>query len=338
LATTVTTRPQTRLVDAIAALASRRRPITRRHLQIALGLLWLLDGALQAQPFMFSRGFATQLIAGVGQGQPGVVAGPVHLASTVIATDPVLWNVLAVAVQLLLGVGLLVGRGPRLVLAASITWALGIWYVGEGLSGLASGHASLITGAPGSALLYAVLGAAAWPRESTSDQAPASWLVPAWAVLWIGAALFQVLPGQNTGPRLASSLNASAGAAPHWLAGIDTSLASWASRHGTLSLTVVAAAEYVVGVAVLTHRTRPWAVSVGLALSIAIWVFGQDLGQIYTGQATDPNTAPLIALMAVVLLARSGSSARGVGIPLPTASGTGRRLIWRSRMYGPARR
>jgi hypothetical protein len=41
-------------------------------------------------------------------------------------------------------------------------------------------------------------------------------------------------------------------------------------------------------------------------LSIAIWVLGQDLGQLYSGQATDPNSAPLIALLAVVLLARSG--------------------------------
>jgi hypothetical protein len=45
------------------------------------------------------------------------------------------------------------------------------------------------------------------------------------------------------------------------------------------------------------------AVAAGLVLSIAIWVFGQDLGQLYSGQATDPNSAPLIALMAVALLA-----------------------------------
>jgi len=31
----------------------------RRGLQIALGLVWLLDAALQYQPYMFSRGFVT---------------------------------------------------------------------------------------------------------------------------------------------------------------------------------------------------------------------------------------------------------------------------------------
>jgi hypothetical protein len=46
-------------VASIGGLAA----ITRRLLQIALGLLWLLDGLLQAQPFMFTRGVATEVIA-----------------------------------------------------------------------------------------------------------------------------------------------------------------------------------------------------------------------------------------------------------------------------------
>ena len=160
---------------AVAGL-TRSLGITRRHLQVVLGLFWLLDGVLQAQPFMFTRGFAAEVIAPVGEGQPGFVSGPVHLASTVIAAHPVVWNVPFAAIQLLLGIGLLVPRTARLTLAASIAWALGVWYVGEGLSGMASGHASLITGAPGSALIYALLAAAAWPRRDGSREGPARWL------------------------------------------------------------------------------------------------------------------------------------------------------------------
>jgi len=48
--------------------------ITRRHLQIALGLLWLLDGGLQLQPFMLGTGFAKQVIAPTAAGQPRFVA------------------------------------------------------------------------------------------------------------------------------------------------------------------------------------------------------------------------------------------------------------------------
>jgi hypothetical protein len=198
MSTTVTTHLRLGRGHTIGALLARRRPATRRDLQIALRVLWVLDGVLQAQPFMFTRAFATQLIAGTGQGQPGFVSGPVHLGSVIIAASPVVWNVLFAGIQLLLGIGLLVRRTSRLALAASIVWAFGVWYLGEGLSGLASGHASLLTGAPGSALLYAVLAAAAWPRGS-SNRAPARWPLPAWALLWIGAAIFQLLPGQNTG-------------------------------------------------------------------------------------------------------------------------------------------
>src|SRR4051812_7494192 len=154
-----------RPLHSIGALFTGSRIlITRRGLQVALGLFWLLDGVLQAQPFMFTRAFATQVIAPVGQGQPGFVSGPVHWVSTVIAAHPVAWNVPFAAIQILLGVGLLVPRTARLTLAASIAWALPVWYLGEGLSGMASGQASLITGAPGAALIYVILAAAAWPR------------------------------------------------------------------------------------------------------------------------------------------------------------------------------
>jgi hypothetical protein len=304
MSTTLSTRPQLGRTRPIAALLTRRHPITRRNLQIALGLFWLLDAALQAQPFMFTRGFATQVIAHGGEGQPGIVSAPVHLATDIIAAHPVPWNLLFAATQLLIAIGLLMRRTARLALAVSIGWALGIWYLGEGLSGMASGHASLITGAPGSALLYAVLAVAAWPSR-TRGQAPASWLAPAWALLWVGAALLQLLPGQNTGPDLASSLTAGAEGAPHWLSQLDTTLGKWASQNGTLALSALAATELLVGAGVLSRRTRTLALAAGLILIIAIWVTGQDLGQLYSGQATDPNSAPLIALMAIVLLARS---------------------------------
>src|SRR3954462_1374496 len=154
MSATATTYAPTRPLRSIGALLSRLRHITRRDLQVALGLFWLLDGLLQAQPFMFTRAFATQVIAPVGQGQPGFVSGPVHWVSTVIAAPPVAWNIPFAAIQILLGVGLLVPRTARVTLAVSIAWALGVWWLGEGLSAVASGHASMVTGAPGSALFY----------------------------------------------------------------------------------------------------------------------------------------------------------------------------------------
>jgi hypothetical protein len=302
VSTTLTTRPQIHARHPVARLHARFRHITRRDLQVALGVLWLLDGALQAQPFMYTGGFATQVIAPVGQGQPGFVSGPVNFAAAIVAAHPFAVNLAFAAIQLLLGIGLLVRRTARVSLIASIGWALGVWYLGEGLSGLASGHASLLSGAPGSALLYAILAVAAWPKGD-SDRPPARWLIAAWTLLWVGAAIFQLLPGQNSGDAVAGVLTASAGQAPHWLAQLDTSVATWASQHGVLAVLGLAAVELLIGVAALPRVTRTWALRAGLVLSIAIWVIGQDLGQLYSGQATDPNSAPLFVMMAAALLA-----------------------------------
>ncbi|MGW6196899.1 hypothetical protein ACWF0M_12195 [Kribbella sp. NPDC055110] len=42
---------------------------------------------------------------------------------------------------------------------------------------------------------------------------------------------------------------------------------------------------------------------IGFLLIIAIWAIGQDFGLLFSGRATDPNSGPLIAVMAMALLA-----------------------------------
>ena len=257
-----------------------------RRLRVALGLLWLLDGGLQLQPFMLRSGFARQVLDPAAAGQPHWVAGPVHWSANVVAAHPVAWDVPFAAVQLSIGLGLLIPRTAKVALVASVPWALGVWFLGEALSGLASGHASLLSGAPGSALLYAVLAVAAWP----GGQAPPRWLPLVWAVLWVGAAVFQALPGQNTGGAVAGTL----------LRG-DDGLDAWITRNGTAVVVALVVAEALIGLGALYRRSRNLAVATGFVLALAIWVVAQDFGQLASGQATDPNTAPLIALMALVL-------------------------------------
>jgi hypothetical protein len=275
--------------------------VTRRTLQIVLGLFWLLDGALQLQPFMLRTSFARDVLAPVATGQPHFVAGPVHWAANLVAAHPVAWDVPFALIQLLLGLGMLVPRTARLALAASLPWVIGVWWLGEGLSGLASGNSSLLSGAPGSVLMYGVLAVAAWPRHGRSDIAPARWLPLAWAALWVGAAVLQVLPMNNTGADVAASVTANG--SPSWMAGFQTSIADWITRHGVLSVVLLVAAEALIGVAALSRRTVAVGAAAGLLLAAAIWVIAQNFGGLYTGQATDPNTAPLVALMAVALLA-----------------------------------
>ena len=237
--------------------------MTRRNLQIALGLLWLLDGALQLQPFMLGTGFARQVILPNAAGQPHAVSAAISWSANVIAAHPVAWDVPFALTQLLIGIGLLVPRTARFALAASIPWSLGVWFFGEGLGLLPTGHTSLSAGAPGAALLYGVLALAAWPRRDRVDEPPAHWLTFVWAVLWVGGAIFQMLLGQDF---------------------------------------VLAVAEALIGLAVLRSRTRALGLAAGFVLATGIWALAQDFGQLSSGRATDPNSAPLIALLAVATL------------------------------------
>ncbi|MEP7023494.1 MAG: hypothetical protein ABJB47_06685, partial [Actinomycetota bacterium] len=52
----------------------------RRWLQIALGVIWILDAALQFQPYMFHREFVTSIIEPAGEGSPALIADSVTAA------------------------------------------------------------------------------------------------------------------------------------------------------------------------------------------------------------------------------------------------------------------
>jgi hypothetical protein len=105
---------------------------------------------------------------------------------------------------------------------------------------------------------------------------------------------------------VAGALTGGASGAPAWLASLKHSAGAWAAHHGALTVTLLATVEALVGLGALVRRTRMAAVTVGLALTVDFWVLGQNLGGLYSGQATDPNSGPLLALMAIALLACPG--------------------------------
>ncbi len=270
-----------------------------------LGLLWILDGCLQFQPAMFTGKFATQVIASAGQGQPAFVSWPVNEAARIILHQPTLTDVGFGLIQLALGVGILRPRTVRWALAASVVWALSVWYLGEGLGNLFRGGATLLTGAPGSALLYAVVAMAVSPQpeKNVEDQRPARWAAMAWAVLWLAGTLLQVLPGSDTNASISMSLAMNASGAPAWFAALDGHLSALVPYNGVSIIIDLVALQAVAGIGVLMgRRTRLTAVILGIGLSLVYWVAGQDIGQFWSGISTDPNTAPLMMLLGVAVL------------------------------------
>jgi hypothetical protein len=163
----------------------------RRVLQLVLAAIWLLDGLLQYQPFMYTEAFG-QMLAGTAAGNPGVIARPISWNAALVEHHLVLLNTVFATIQLLLGLGIAYRPTVPVALAASIAWSLGVWWFGEGLGGVLNGSASPVNGGPGAVILYALLAVLLWPTDRPGVTAPsvASRAVGApvarllWLVLW----------------------------------------------------------------------------------------------------------------------------------------------------------
>ena len=82
--------------------------ITRRHLQVGLGALWLLDGVLQCQPIMFSRAFAAPHPRPVGRWVSRSLSRiPCMRSVRLGSAQPALANGAFALIQILLGLATL---------------------------------------------------------------------------------------------------------------------------------------------------------------------------------------------------------------------------------------
>ena len=282
--------------------------VSRQSLRVVLGLFWLLDGALQLQSFMFTKGFAKGILAPAAAGQPFFVAGPVQWNAQVIGAHPEVLNAAFASVQLILGLALLLRRTERVAIVGSIVWAAGVWYLGEGLGGLAGGHTTALVGAPGAALLYMVLSLAAWPgrncaRSGQGGQRPPHWVLAAWVFLWVGFAALRMLPSNVEARTIQSQLNMNASMVPSWLATIDRVVASAVHSLGVGAVAITVAVELAVGLLVIRRGVfRTVALWAGIGVAGLYWGVGQNFGQLFGGQATDPSTGPLLILLGLAAL------------------------------------
>jgi hypothetical protein len=275
----------------------------RRGIQIALGAAWLADGALQLQPIMFARGFVTQILMPATMGSPAGVTGPALAFSRLVLHDPAGWDAAFATIQLLLGAGLLWRRSVRAALAASIGWALAVWWFGEALGGVLSGTASPLTGAPGAVLLYALVAVLAWPGRALRPVAAGSPLgrhgaALAWLLLWASSAYLLLQPANRTPLSLHNTLAGLATGEPGWLAGVDRAVAGTVGSHGPAIAIGLAVACLAIAAGVLWPATTRPALLLSVVLALVIWVFGENFGGLLTGRATDPNTGPLLIQLA----------------------------------------
>ncbi len=308
-----------------AAEGTWQPPGARRVLQLALAAVWLLDAVLQYQSFMFTKAFG-QMLAGTAAGNPGVVASPITWDASLVEHHAVALNTIFATIQLLLALGIAWRPTARIALFASIAWALGVWWFGEGLGEVLTSAASPVNGAPGAVIIYALLAVLLWPADRAGRAAPftAARAVGApaaralWLVLWVSLAYFAVLPGNRTPQGLHDMIAGMASGEPGWLAALDNHAAALVAHQGLAASIMLAAALAFIAIGVYLPAA---AARAGLILAIvvaaAIWVFGEAFGAILAGGATDVNSGLLLILLA---LAYWPARAVAAGPPGPAGS------------------
>jgi hypothetical protein len=239
---------------------------------------------------MLGPGFATYVLAPAAAGQPHALHRLLEWGMRLWLTAPAAADGLAAAIQIVIGVLLLVPdpRWRRRGLWLSMGWGLLVWVFGEGLGGILQAGASGLGGSPGSVLLYVVLALIllGWREERAGGRrlqvALAAYLAVSALATWRGGA-----------PGVAAALAATVGMPlPVLLADPVRWALTVAANHSAAAVAVAVAVPAVL--ALFWFRRRP---SPGLWEATALWLFitwwaGMGFG-VLGGFGTDPNTAPL---------------------------------------------
>jgi hypothetical protein len=307
-------------------------PDVRRALQLGLAAIWLLDGVLQYQGALYTTGF-TEMLSGSAADNPGWIATPITWDASLVQHHLALLNTVFATVQLALGTGIAFRPAARAALAASVAWSVAVWWLGEGLGGVLNGGASPLNGAPGAVIIYALLAVLLWPADRA---APAPFVAARavgapvaralWAVLWLSLAYFALTPANRAPQGVNGMIAGMEPGEPGWLAGLMRGAAALVSGQGLVTSVALAVALALIALGVyLPGPAVKAALLLAIVLSAAIWVFAEAFGGIMAGGATDPNSGPLLALLALAYWPagyRAAPGARGSLEPAEVEHGT----------------
>jgi hypothetical protein len=119
-----------------------------------------------------------------------------------------------------------------------------------------------------------------------------------WLVLWGSLAYFAVVPSTGA-DGLHDMISGMEGPNPGWLNSLLRVGASAVAGRGETVSVILAVVLGIVAVGIFLPASAARAVLVlAVVVSLAIWVFGEALGAVFSGQGTDVNSGPLLILIA----------------------------------------
>jgi hypothetical protein len=305
--------------DSPSALRSvaERLHVNRRTLQVALGLIWILDGLLKFQPHLFKPSFISEVIRPMAAGQPTLVGSTMQHMANFLSHEATAWVAIFGLIEIAIGTGLLFRRTLKPALVTSFIWGAGLYLFGEGLGMVFTGDTSPLTGAPGAVCFYVLLGLMIWPK---AEENPGRLIVGAessaagrgvfggtgsllvWAAIWIFEAIIWMFPFNRTGNSISNQMADTAGGEPGWYAHFLTSFGHAFTGAGVWVAVILATASIVIALGPLVSNRPQLYIGLGIGLALAYWVTGQGLGELLTGGGTDPNNGPIVALIGLSVL------------------------------------
>jgi hypothetical protein len=293
-----------------------RLHVSRRSLQVALGLVWIIDGLLKFQPALFKPAFVDLVIRPMATGQPTLIASAIDHMANFLSHEATMWVAVFGIIEILIGAAMLSRRTVRPALVASFVWGAIVYLFGEGLGMVLTGHTSPLAGAPGAVCFYILLGIIVWPRQEREPARPrfsvdssaagrgafgGTGALLVWAAIWVFEAIIWMFPANRTAGAVTAQMSATATGEPHWYAHLLTAFGHAFTGAGVWVAVLMAAVSIVIAVGPLMSRRPQPFIALGIAVALGYWVTGQGLGELLTRAGTDPSNGPLIALIGLAV-------------------------------------
>ena len=272
---------------------------SQRTILSVLGLIWLLDGALQFQSFMYSQGFV-QMLQGMEGGQPHWLSSSVGWGARLASHNLGIWDTLFALTQVAIGLGLLFRPTVKLALAGSFAWVIVVWWFGEAFGMLFANTANPLTGAPGAVLLYGLVGLIVWPNGRPGGLLGVRGARIAWAVVWVLMGWLWLIASNSS----ANAVHDAISSAPSGMGWLDTVLrhaATATEGNGFLIALILGVVSVAIGIGVALGWNATTLLWLAVYLNVVYWIIGQGLGGLATGSATDVNSGPLFVLLAAAM-------------------------------------